>query len=83
MTDVVNGLEESSDELLEKDQVAELREEVLSLKDKVESQRSVQRSFGTAQDRPALSGATSAARSAFVDGICAAGWRWRPRPWWR
>lgn len=61
MTDVVTGaLERSFEEVLKTEEVAELREEVRVLRDRVDARRGV--------ERPALSGATGAARSAFVDG---------------
>ena len=61
MTDVVTGaLEGSFEEVLKTEEVAELREEVRVLRTQVDARRGV--------ERPALSGATGAARSAFVDG---------------
>jgi len=61
MTDVVTGeLEASFDEVLAQAEVADLREEVRVLKERVETPQGVR--------RPALSGAGTGARSAFVDG---------------
>jgi len=69
MTDVVTGeLEASFDEVLARDEVAELREEVRVLKDRVEAPRPFASARDRSVQRPALSGAEAGGRTAFVDG---------------